>query len=205
MKFRLFPQERAGLSILSQMAQQLVLGVHLLSEIFGAPVQEYPRLAGQIREREAESTDLHYALLTHLRTSFINPLPREDIYALSRILNEAMETLDASAELLILHKLERIPRRATDQLEVIARQAELTVNAMRSLDDLDGLEDYWLEILRLSKRAERTHLVFSVELLQEHQASSYLRYRDFADQLLEVTRDFRQLATRVGSIIVKES
>ncbi|AJT42385.1 DUF47 domain-containing protein [Psychromicrobium lacuslunae] len=205
MKFRLFPQERAGLSILAQMAQQLVLGVHTLSEIFGAPLREYPALTAQIREREAESTELHYALLTHMRTSFISPLPREDIYALSRILHEAMETLDGAAELLAVYKIERIPLRASDQLEVIARQAELTVNAMNSLDDLDGLEDYWLEILRLAKRAERTHLVFSAELLQEHKPSTYVRHRDFANHLVEVTRGFRLLATRVGSIIVKES
>lgn len=205
MKLRLFPQERAGLNILSQMAQQLVLGVHSLSEIFGANVQAYPPLAAQIREREAESTDLHYALLTQMRTSFIHPLPREDMYALSRILNEAMEKVDAAAELLILYKIDRVPRRASDQLEVIARQSELTVNAMRSLDDLDGLEDYWIEMLRLAKRAERTHRVFVAELLAEAPSVNYTRQRDFADHLVAITKDFRLLATRVGSIIVKES
>ncbi|GAA1049200.1 DUF47 domain-containing protein [Arthrobacter russicus] len=205
MKLRLFPQERAGLNILSQMAQQLVLGVHTLSEIFGAPLKEYPALAALIREREAESTDLHYALLTQIRTSFIHPLPREDMYALSRILNEAMEKLDAAAELLILYKIDRVPKRSSEQLEVIARQAELTVNAMRSLDDLDGLEDYWLEMLRLAKRAERTHRAYLAELLGDNQPANYTRYRDFADHLVAITKDFRLLATRVGSIIVKES
>lgn len=205
MKLRLFPQERAGLNILSQMAQQLVLGVHTLSEIFGAPLKEYPALAAQIREREAASTDLHYALLTQMRTSFIHPLPREDMYALSRILNEAMEKLDAAAELLILYKIDRVPKRASEQLEVVARQAELTVNAMRTLDDLDGLEDYWLEMLRLAKRAERTHRAYLAELLAENQPANYPRYRDFADHLVAITKDFRLLATRVGSIIVKES
>ena len=98
-----------------------------------------------------------------------------------------------------------MPKRSSEQLEVIARQAELTVNAMRSLDDLDGLEDYWLEMLRLAKRAERTHRAYLAELLGDNQPANYTRYRDFADHLVAITKDFRLLATRVGSIIVKES
>ncbi|HSU71763.1 MAG TPA: DUF47 family protein [Micrococcaceae bacterium] len=205
MKLRLFPQERAGLDILAKMAQQLVHGVQTLSELLGAPIQDYGDLAERLHQQEAASTELHFALLTHMRTSFINPLPREDLYALSRFLNEAMEKLDGTAELIALYQLERIPRRASDQLEVIARQAELTVEAMRQLDNLDQLEDYWIEVLRLAKRAERTHRVFVSELLRDHKPLPYARYRDIADQLVNVTKDMRRVATQVGSIIVKES
>ncbi|HEV7168654.1 MAG TPA: DUF47 family protein [Micrococcaceae bacterium] len=205
MKLRLFPQERAGLDILARMAQQIVHGVRTLSELLGAPIEDYDGLAERLHQQEAASSELHFALLTHMRTSFINPLPREDLFALSRFLNEAMEKLDGAAELISLYKLQRIPRRASDQLEVIARQAELTVEAMRQLDNLDQLEDYWIEILRLAKRAERTHRVFVSELLQDNKPAAYARYRDIADQLVNVTKDMRRVATQVGSIIVKES
>ena len=54
-----------------------------------------------MHNHEAKSAELHFALLTHMRTSFLNPLPREDMYTLSRFLNEAMEKLDAAAELVL--------------------------------------------------------------------------------------------------------
>ena len=120
-----------------------------------------------MHNHEAKSAELHFALLTHMRTSFVNPLPREDMYALSRYLNEAMEKLDAAAELVSLYKLDRLPKRAADQLEIISRQAELTVEAMRQLNNLDDLEDYWIEILRLAKRAERTHRVWVADMLKD--------------------------------------
>ncbi|MBT1003303.1 DUF47 family protein [Paenarthrobacter sp. DKR-5] len=205
MKFRLFPQETAGLRLLSRMAEQLVAGVATLSELLGAPAEAYDRLAEQLHQQEAETSHLHFALLTHMRTSFVNPLPREDMYVLSRFLNEAMEKLDAAAELIALYKLARLSKRASEQLEIIARQAELTVDAMARLDNLDDLEDYWIEILRLSKRAERTHRVYVSELLADHKPASYAKHRDIANQLVEVTKDMRRVATQVGSIIVKES
>jgi uncharacterized protein Yka (UPF0111/DUF47 family) len=204
-KLRLFPQEPAGLHLLSQMAHQIVLATATMAEIMGVPAAEHGKLVEDRHNHEAKSAELHFALLTHMRTSFVNPLPREDMYALSRYLNEAIEKLDAAAELVALYKLERLSKRAADQLEVIGRQAELTVDAMLRLNNLDELEDYWIEILRLAKRAERTHRVWVADMLAEMKWAQYSRNRDIANQLVEVTKDMRRIATQVGSIIVKES
>ncbi|WP_104053576.1 MULTISPECIES: DUF47 domain-containing protein [unclassified Arthrobacter] len=205
MRLRLFPQENAGLELLSQMGGVLIRGAGTLSEVLGAEPADYERLAEHMHQLEAESTDLHFALMTQMRSSFINPLPREDLYDLSLTLMSAMENLDAAAEIISLYRLTGISKRAAEQLEVIGRQAELTASAMRRLASLEDLDDYWIEMLRLSKRSERTHRIWVSELLRDHKPLTYARHRDLADQLAGTTASLRQCATAVGGILVRES
>lgn len=205
MRLRLFPQENAGLELLSRMASVVVRGSGTLSEVLGAEPGDYERLAERMHQLDAESTDLHFALMTQMRSSFINPLPREDLYGLSLTLMSAMENLDAAAEVTFLYRLTGISGRAAEQLEVIGRQAELTVGAMRRLASLEDLDEYWIEMLRLAKRSERTHRIWISELLRDHKPLTYARHRDLADQLAGTTAALRSCATAVGGILVRES
>ncbi len=205
MKLRFFPQESAGLDTLALMAGQVLAGTHTLAELLGARRADFPALAETMRQHEGAATAHFSTLLTTMRTSFINPLPREDLYALGRLLHETCETLTGAGEYVELYALDRIPPRASDQLEILSRQAELTATAMKALNDLDSLEDYWLEILRLAKRADHTHRVLVAELLEHHSPTSFAKYRSVADQFVAASARMRAVATQVGSIIVKES
>ncbi|ALO65699.1 nuclease PIN [Arthrobacter alpinus] len=205
MKLRLFPQETAGLQALARMSDHILAGTQTLAELLGAGRTGFTPLTQSLRKQEAESTADFATLLTNMRTSFINPLPREDLYTLGQLLNETSEILTGAGELIELYVLDRTPTRISDQLEILARQAELTASAMKSLNDLDGLEDYWLEVLRLAKRAQHTHRVVVAELLESHSATTFTKYRSLSDQFAAASRQMRTVATQVGSIIVKES
>lgn len=205
MKLRLFPQETAGLEALARMAEQISAGTHTLAELLGAGPDDFPALTESLRKQEAASTADFATLLTRMRTSFINPLPREDLYALGRLLNETSETLTGAGEVIELYALDRMPARISDQLEILSRQAELTTAAMKSLNDLDSLEDYWLEVLRLAKRADHTHRVLDSELLTAHSPATFTKYSTLAGQFAAASRQMRTVAIQVGSIIVKES
>nr|WP_256939900.1 nuclease PIN [Arthrobacter sp. BF1] len=187
------------------MSDHILAGTQTLAELLGAGRTGFTPLTQSLRKQEAESTADFATLLTNMRTSFINPLPREDLYTLGQLLNETSEILTGAGELIELYVLDRTPTRISDQLEILARQAELTSTAMKSLNDLDGLEDYWLEVLRLAKRAQHTHRVVVAELLESHSATTFTKYRSLSDQFAAASRQMRTVATQVGSIIVKES
>lgn len=205
MKLRLFPQETAALELLADIAQQSVLAVQVLSEMFGARRQDHERIFEELVRIESRTSELQRALLTQLRTSFVNPLPREDLLDLSEGLGNAMDQLVAVGELTVLNRLDRLAHEASDQLEIVNRQAELTVGAMRGLGRLDDLEDYWIEVTRLAKRANHTHRVWSSKAMHDLSLGAYARGIEMARALVGASQALRGVAGSVGRIIVKES
>jgi uncharacterized protein len=204
-KLSLFPQENKSLEMLADMAALFRDGVTTLSECLGAPAGQYLQLAEDVHRHDARILELHFAILTHVRTSFITPLPREDLSHISRCLVEAFERLDCAAELIALNQVKRLSGRASEQLEVIGRMADLTTSAMKRLGSLSDLDEYCMDMLQLAKRAERTHRNWISEDLRHLKPGTYVTHRDVADELVHATRELRRVSTHVGQILVKES
>ena len=204
MKFRLFPSDTRGLELLRDLASEVNLCVGVLSEMLGSSEDRTLQLDA-LSASEAKATDLHYAVLTHLRTSYVNPLPREDVYTFSRLLHDAVEQL-SGAGVLIAHLGNRhLSQRAAEQLELIGRQAEITAEALGQLLQLDDLEDVWLELVRISKRAHRTHQTWLGEIGELNKAGTIIRHRSVADQFHACAQSLRAVADHLGRVLVKES
>lgn len=205
MKFSFFPSETRGLELLCELASEVNGSVHLLSQMLGAVGADRPPLIQELADAEVRATDLHYAVLTHLRTSYVNPLPREDVYTFSRLLHEAVEHLNGAGDLIAQSGSAPLSVRAAEQLELIGRQAELTTEALSQLQRLDELEDSWLELVRISKRAHRTHRAWIGELGEMHKASTIIKHRSVAEAFLASIQSLRAVADHLGRVLVKES
>lgn len=204
MKFRFFPSDTRGLELLRELATEVHQCVGILSEMLGTDEDRQLHLDA-LNASEVKTTDLHYAVLTHLRTSYVNPLPREDIYTFSRLLHEAVEQLSGAGDLIAHLGSRQLSNRAAEQLELIGRQAELTTEALGKLQRMDDLEDLWLELVRISKRAHRTHRTWVGEIGELSKAGTIIRHRSVAEQFLASAQSLRAVADHLGRVLVKES
>lgn len=164
-----------------------------------------PQQLRDLATAEAEASDLVHAVLTHLRTSYISPLPREDMYTLSRLLHETMEQLRGTGELIMNIGSTPLSERSSEQLELISQLADLASDSVQRLNNLDDLEDNWLQMVQSSKRAARTHLVWVDEIATFSKASTIHRHQRVADHLMLTANTLRQFADHLGRVLVKES
>lgn len=204
MKFQLFPSASRGLEQLRDLAALIHESVDIVAEMIGN-AEERTRLVGGLSDAETKASDLHHAVLTHLRTNYLSPLPREDMYTFARLLHEAVELLRGAGELISSLGSTPLSPRAAEQLELMGQLGELANISLLRLDHLDDLEDNWLQILHLSKRMSRTHLAWSVEIANFSKASTMHRHQLVADQLKESCNVMRQFADHLGRVLVKES
>lgn len=204
MALRIFPEDELVLDLLADMSGQVTEIVRLLSELLGSPELDAAALDA-IREREARSTDLYFSVMTTVRSTFVIPIPRQDVYMLGHWLNRAAEELLAVAEAHAAYALTRPPSYATDQLSVIVRMSELTTRAMRDLGSLEGLDDYWYEMLRLGKQSDRIHQQHLAHLLENHKALAAMRREQVVQRFAAAAQALVRVSTEVGRIVVAES
>ena len=205
MLHRIFPQSNSSLTSLAQISVQVAEAAALLSEMVGSSTSEYPELFDRMLVHEANSTDLFFMTLTTVRSSFATPVPREDLYTLARKLTHAGEKLTSAAHILYLHKIDGFAPHITAILDIIQRQAVLTEAVIPKLADIKGLDNYWMDMLRISRQAVRTAEEYDAELAERFPMERYRRYTKFIAQLVEAANAMRDVSSEIGRIIVQES
>lgn len=202
---RIFPQENSSLKALAGISAQVAEAAAILSEMVGSHEDRYPELIERMLNHESDTVDMLATTMTAVRSSFASPIPREDIYTLAVSLNTAVEKLTSAANILHLNNIVRFSPRAATLLDLIQRQAVLTTGVIPRLSQLRDIDDYWVDMLRLTKQAVRIAEEYDADILTRYKQTRYLQSTRFIQQLVEATNAMRTVATDIGRIIVQES
>ncbi|WP_344133341.1 DUF47 domain-containing protein [Luedemannella flava] len=208
MRFKLRPKDDTFFDYFTRAAQNLVKGTELLSELAvpGADVQSVSERLGDI---EHDSDQITHELYNKINTSFITPFDREDIYRLGSQLDDVMDHLEATGNLVYLYgltKMPALPREMLELIDVLDRQARVTAQAMPKLKTMKDLKEYWIECNRLENEGDRAYRMLLVRLFSgEYDALTVLKMKEVADELELATDAFEHVANTVETIAVKES
>ncbi|MCO5996172.1 DUF47 domain-containing protein [Actinoallomurus rhizosphaericola] len=205
MRFRLTPREDSYYDMFADSANNLVTGARLLVELIGDGADR-EGIAEKMRACEHAGDEFTHAIMRRLNESFITPFDREDIYRLASTLDDVMDFMEAAADLVLLYKIDELPRDVVAQVEVLERAAELTAEAMPRLRGLRDLSEYWIEINRLENQGDQIYRRLLAELFGgEYDALTVLKLKEVIDQLEAAADAFEHVANIVETIAVKES
>jgi uncharacterized protein len=204
-RFRLTPREDSYYDMFADSANNLVTGARLLVELISEGADR-EGIAEKMRACEHAGDEFTHAIMRRLNESFITPFDREDIYRLASSLDDVMDFMEAAADLVVLYKIEELPRDVVGQVEVLERAAELTAEAMPRLRGMKDLSEYWIEINRLENQGDQVYRRLLAELFGgEYDALTVLKLKEVVDQLEAAADAFEKVANTVESIAVKES
>jgi predicted phosphate transport protein (TIGR00153 family) len=208
LRFKIRPKDDTFFDYFTRAAQNLVKGAELLSELAvpGADVQSVSERLGDV---EHDSDQITHELYNKINTSFITPFDREDIYRLGSQLDDVMDHLEATGNLVYLYGLTQmpaLPREMLELIDVLDRQARVTADAMPRLKTMKDLKDYWIECNRLENEGDRAYRMLLVRLFSGvYDALTVLKMMEVADELELATDAFEHVANTVETIAVKES
>lgn len=206
MGFRLTPQENSFYELFATLAGHLLDGAHELTNLLSVEHSERDAIASRMRDIEHAADESTHAIMRKVNSSFVTPFDREDIYRLASKLDDCMDDMEAAADLIVLYRLGDLPEGVSAQVEVLARMAELTAEAMPRLRAMNDLSSYWREISRLENQADQAYRRLVAELFNNGKdAITVLKLKDVIDQLEAAADAFETAAHTVEGIAVKES
>ncbi|GAB3661646.1 DUF47 family protein [Actinocorallia lasiicapitis] len=205
MRLRLTPREDGFYDLFADSANNLVTGARLLVELISDGADR-EAIAEKMRACEHAGDECTHAIMHRLNESFITPFDREDIYDLASQLDDVMDYMEEAADLVVLYKIERLPKDVVRQVEVLERAAELTAEAMPRLKTLRELNAFWIEINRLENQADQIYRKLLAHLFSgEYEPLEVMKLKEIIDRLEDAADAFEHVANTVETIAVKES
>ncbi|MBA2274517.1 MAG: DUF47 domain-containing protein [Actinobacteria bacterium] len=164
------------------------------------------RRVQQVLDTEHEGDEITHRIVRELNTTFVTPFDREDIHHLASSLDDVLDYIEAAADYLLLHRIEKPLPQMIVLAEILTRAAQETSAAMPMLRKMKGLQGYWVEINRLENEGDRSYRRTIAELFSgDYKAMDVLKYKDISEEIEQAIDRLEDVANTVEGIFVKQS
>ena len=207
MGIRLTPQDPRFFDLFAASSRHLVDGAAELTALLGAGPEEREVILKRMHEVEAASSEATHEIIRKVNGSFVTPFDRADMHGLAVALDDCVGLMEAAVDLVVLYRVDEVLPRVARQVEVIARMADVTADAMTRLRSMKDLAAYWVEVNRLENRANKAYRRMLAELFNTPGADpiTVMKHKDIIDALEAAANGFEQVSLKVEAIAVRES
>jgi hypothetical protein len=172
-------------------------------------LRDYPErneLAREILICEQEGDRITHDIIQRLNQTFVTPIDREDIYALSSALDDIVDYTEEVADYLGLYKIEAPMQQAQALAEVLHAASRQISEALPRLRGFKDLSHYTVEVNRLENDGDR--------IVREAIASLFdngidpmvvIRWKDIFERLENAIDATEHVANIIEGIVIKNS
>jgi hypothetical protein len=157
MGLRLIPKEEAFFDLFKAQAANVVEGAVQLKDL----LEDYTNVDQKrmkIDKTESFGDEIAHKIIEKLNTTFITPMDREDIHALTSALDDILDYINATAQRLHLYDVKSVTADSVELANIILRAAEETealTDNMKNLKDRKNMKARWIEVNRLENEGDK--------------------------------------------------
>ena len=204
-RWRLIPRDERFFEDFVAIATQIRRGASLLEEML-APERPVWEKAAEIKDVEHRCDQIVHDALQRLHRTFVTPIDREDIHALLRALDDVIDDIDASADMLRLYRIEQVRPAARELARLILASTQQVHRGLGALEARKTGSEPVVEIGRLESQADAVYQAAIGELFdRESNAIAIFKWKEILDMLESATDRCKDVATAIEGILVKHT
>jgi predicted phosphate transport protein (TIGR00153 family) len=200
LKDRIFSKEANFYKMLSDQASKTLEGI----EALGAFVHnQNPGNANRVREIEREADELRRILVEELHQTFVTPMDREDIYALSRAIDDIVDYANSTVDEMEIYEVspEEHLREMADVLAKAAREISDAVKVLQT--DPHIAMDHAVKAKSFENTMEKAYHAALAALFKKTDTVYMLKMREIYRHLSNAADRSDEAANIICSIVMK--
>src|ERR1700745_2275984 len=151
---KLLPREEQYFTLFAQMTSYINDAARTLVEMLSHHDGDYQEYVQRIKSIEHACDDLTHNVSTRLNQSFITPFDREDIYMMSKALDDVVDLIDGAARAVVMYDIHETTEPAKQLAGVIQRMAMQLNEVITILQKPKGVTERLVELHRLENEGD---------------------------------------------------
>ncbi len=205
---RLMPQEGRFFEMFNEHAQQVVDGSYELAALM-ATGDDLERRVRKIEAIEKRADRITRATIELLHRTFITPLDRDDIHQLISKMDDILDLIEDSAQLMFLYNV-RAPtpeaKKLADICVTCCEKMQSAVVLLSSMDNAAAIMDICTDIDRLESEADHVMRSAIARLFRdEPDVRELIKLRTVYEHLETVTDRCEDVANIIQGIVLENS
>jgi uncharacterized protein len=170
--------------------------------------EELIALRDEIKRSEHIGDEITHRIFEELNLSFITPFDREDIYSLTKSLDDVLDLIDHVAELLVLYQIDRLENDIALLLSVVSRaivEIHQSVRLLRQMN-YDAVRDHIVRVHEMENEGDRLFRLFMGKLFAEQKdAIQLFKYSSLLNEMEHAIDKCEDLMNSIESIMLKNA
>ena len=177
-------------------------GLKLLTEFIQNPTSE---MGVQVDQAEQQADEVRRRLIDALNRTFVTPLDREDIFALSRAIDDMVDYAKSTVEEMVLFEV-RPNAHLQKMAGVLYEGAQHITHAVSSLGKMPGdIQGYIILAKKSENRMEHLYREALVELFKTTEVVTIIKMREIYRHLSNAADRGDEAADILSDILVKNT
>ena len=169
---------------------------------------ELSALRDEIKRLEHIGDEITHKIFEELNQSFITPFDREDIYTLTKNIDDVLDLIDHVADLLLLYQIDKLETEITLLLKVTNRaikEIHESISLLRHMN-YDSIRDHIVRVHEMENEGDRLYRLFMGKLFAEQtDAIRLLKYNSLYNEMEHAIDKCEDLMNAIEAIMLKNA
>ena len=206
--FSIIPKEEKFFDIFEEAADNVVKAAYAFREL----VANWSLTSDKIKlihDLEHEGDRMTHEVIDKLNRTFITPLDREDIHALTTVLDDIIDIIQATTDRMVLFRIPATTPALLKMVDVLVQGTEAIGKAVKSLRDLKHTRrtlDFCIEVNRLENEGDKYLKAALEELFADPKdVLEVIKWKEIYEAAEFATDKCEDVANVIEGIIVKNA